>query len=61
VSLPEHVESPEPPIEYAVRDLEGGAIVRIAVELADGRFTIATNEPHVKVAWRIRGRKPPNE
>ena len=27
-------------------------------ELKDGRFTIATDEPHVKVAWQIKGRRP---
>jgi hypothetical protein len=25
--------------------------------LKDGRFTIETDEPHVKVAWRISGRR----
>lgn len=27
---------------------------RVAAELLDGRFTIETDEPHVRVAWRAR-------
>ena len=30
---------------------------RVTAELHNGRFTIATDQPHVKVAWRIRRRK----
>ena len=30
----------------------------ITAPLIDGRFTIATDEPHVKVAWRVSGRPP---
>jgi hypothetical protein len=28
----------------------------VTAELTHGRFTIATDDPHVKVGWRIRGR-----
>jgi hypothetical protein len=35
--------------------MEGSA--RITAEPKDGRLTIATDRPHVKVAWRIRRRK----
>jgi hypothetical protein len=47
-----------PPIEYELRDLEPSGSARVTAELEDGRFTIATDQPHVKVAWRIRGRRP---
>jgi hypothetical protein len=33
---------------------------QIAAEFSDGRFTIATDEPHVKVAWRVTGRPARN-
>jgi hypothetical protein len=45
-----------PPLEYELRDLEAHSSVRVSAELKDGRFTIASDEPHVKVAWRITGR-----
>jgi hypothetical protein len=46
-----------PPLEYELRDLEAHSIVRLSAELKGGRFAIETDEPHVKVAWRITGRK----
>ena len=30
----------------------------VAAELIDGRFTIVTDEPHVKVAWRFSAWRP---
>jgi len=55
VTLP--ATAPPPPVEYALRPLGGEISVRVAVELREGRFTIATDQPHVKVAWRISRRK----
>jgi hypothetical protein len=46
-----------PPLEYELRDLEAHSRVRLSAELKGGRFAIETDEPHVKVAWRITGRK----
>jgi hypothetical protein len=45
----------EPPLDYELRDLESPSSARVTAELGDGRFTIATDQPHVKVAWRITG------
>ncbi|HET8752613.1 MAG TPA: hypothetical protein VFM43_08830 [Gaiellaceae bacterium] len=47
----------EPPLEYELRDLDPPSSARVTAELEDGRFTIATDQPHVKVAWRISRRK----
>ena len=47
----------EPPLEYELRDLEPPSSARVTAELRDGRFTIATDQPHVKVAWRVSRRK----
>jgi len=44
------------PLEYELRDLEPPTSARITAELKHGRFTIATDQPHVKVAWRISPR-----
>jgi hypothetical protein len=55
VTLPTEIE---PPLEYELRDLEPPSSARITAELRDGRFTIATEQPHVKVAWRLIGRRP---
>ena len=53
VSLPAEAGALEPPLEYELRDLEPKSSARVTAELEGGRFTIATDQPHVKVAWRI--------
>jgi hypothetical protein len=58
VELPAEVGTIEPPVEIELRDLEPASSARITAELRDGRFTIATDEPHVKVGWRAIGRAP---
>jgi hypothetical protein len=58
VRLPAEAGPPEPPLEYELRDLEPPSSARVTAELKDGRFTIQTDAPHVKVAWRISGRRP---
>ena len=57
VHLPSEAPALEPPLEYELRDLEPPSSARITAELAEGRFTIATDQPHVKVAWRISRRE----
>jgi hypothetical protein len=57
VRLPAEAGPLEPPLEYELRDLEPPTSARITAQLEDGRFTIATDQPHVKVAWRINGRR----
>jgi hypothetical protein len=57
VRLPEDAARLGPPLEYELRDLEPTSSARITAGLANGRFTVATDEPHVKVAWRITGRR----
>ena len=56
VRLPLEADPLEPPLAYELRDLEPPSSARVTAELEDGRFTIATDQPHVKVAWRISGR-----
>jgi len=46
----------EPPLEYELRDLEPASNTRLTAGLKNGRFTVATDQPHVKVAWRVSGR-----
>jgi len=58
VRLPNEAEPLEPPLEYELRDLEPTSSARVTAELEGGRFTIATDQPHVKVAWRLTGRRP---
>jgi hypothetical protein len=54
VRLPADAATLQPPIEYELRDLDPPSSARVTAELRDGHFTIATDQPHVKVAWRIR-------
>jgi hypothetical protein len=58
VRLPAEAGPLEPPLEYELRDVEPPSTARVTAELEDGRFTIHTDEPHVKVAWRLTGRRP---
>ena len=59
VRLPAEAGPLEPPLEYELRDLDPASSAR--VRLKDGRFTVATDEPHVKVGWRITGRRPASQ
>jgi len=56
VRLPAQAGLFEPPLEYELRDLDPPSSARVTAELHNGHFTIATDQPHVKVAWRIRRR-----
>ena len=55
VRLPAEARPLEPPLEYELRDVEPPSSARITAELENGRFTLATDQPHVKVAWRVSG------
>jgi hypothetical protein len=57
VRLPAAADTLLPPFEYELRDLEPQSGARVTAELEDGRFTIATEQPHVKVAWRLIGKR----
>jgi hypothetical protein len=57
VNLPAAASPPRAEVEYALRAVEGDGAARVIAELRDGRFTIETDHPHVKVAWRINRRK----
>ena len=61
VRLPAEAAPLAPPLEYELRDLEPTSSARVTAELERGRFTIATDQPHVKVAWRISGRPAAGE
>ena len=58
VRLPPEAGPLEPPLEYELHDLDPPTSARITAGLENGRFTVATEQPHVKVAWRISGRLP---
>jgi hypothetical protein len=58
VRLPDEAVLLEPPLAYELRDLEPPSSARVTAELDNGRFTIATDQPHVKVAWRVTGHPP---
>jgi hypothetical protein len=57
VTLPAEAWALEAPLEYELRDVEPPSSARVTAQLKDGRFSIATHEPHVKVAWRVSRRK----
>lgn|SRR5262245_37101776 len=55
VRLPADADPLLPPLEYELRDLDPPSGACVTAELKDGCFTIATEQPHVKVGWRITG------
>ena len=57
VSLPRDAYLPQDELEYELQPIDGESEVRVVAGLRDGRFTIATEQPHVKVAWRVSRRK----
>jgi hypothetical protein len=59
VHLPKEADPLQPPLEYELRDIDPPSSARVTAELENGRFTIATDQPHVKVAWRLTSRSNP--
>jgi hypothetical protein len=58
VPLPRSVGRLHGSLDYELRPFTHGVTATVAAQLVDGRFTIETDEPHVKVAWRVTGRRP---
>jgi hypothetical protein len=58
VALPRSVGRLHGGLDYELRPFVRGVTATLAAQLVDGRFTIETDEPHVKVAWRVTGRRP---
>jgi hypothetical protein len=57
VSLPQDAYPPRAELAYELHAVDGASVVRLTAGLREGRFTLATDEPHVKVVWRISRRK----
>jgi hypothetical protein len=53
VVLPFFVRAHRAGFEYELTPLGSSAAARVVEEVAEGRFKVATDQPHVKVAWRV--------
>jgi hypothetical protein len=53
VALPHSAGQLHGSLDFDLRPFTPGVTAHVAAEMGDGRFTIATDEPHVKVAWRV--------
>jgi hypothetical protein len=53
VHLPPFVRTHRAGFAYELTPVGSRCSAAVADEIADGRFTIATDEPHTKVAWRV--------
>ena len=53
VGLPPFVRAHQAGFAYELTPISSPCSAIIAEKIADERFTIATEKPHVKVAWRI--------
>ena len=64
VHLPAFTRVHRAGFEYELTSVSSRSSATVAEGIADGRFTIATDEPHVKVAWRVtalRGEDPDSQ
>jgi hypothetical protein len=64
VHLPPFIRSHRAGFEYELTPLSSSCKATVVEKIADGRFTIATDEPHMKVDWRVtalRGEDPNSE
>jgi hypothetical protein len=57
VVLPSFVRAHPAGFDYELTPLGSSANARLATQIRDGRFTVATDQPHVKVAWRVTALK----
>ena len=53
VVLPAFVRAHQAGFDYELTPLDSGCAATVAEEISENRFTIVTDEPHVKVAWRV--------
>jgi hypothetical protein len=53
VVLPSFVRAHRAGFDYELTPVTPARSATLAEEIVDNRFTIATDEPHVKVAWRV--------
>ena len=44
-------------LEYELRPYPRHIKATVAAQFVDGRFTIATDEPHAKVRWQVTGQR----
>jgi hypothetical protein len=61
VVLPPFVRAHRAGFEYELTPVGSRCNATVAEPIAEDRFTVATDEPHVKVAWRVtalRGEDP---
>ena len=57
VVLPPNVDLVEGVVSYELEAADG-ARARVISVFDDGRFSIESSEPYVKVAWRLKARRP---
>jgi hypothetical protein len=57
VLLPRSFQVARGGLEYELRPCPRHIKATVAAQLVDGRFTIATDEPHVKVRWQVTGQR----
>jgi hypothetical protein len=53
VALPPFVRTHTAGFAYELTPVDPMCTATVAEEITDGRFTIATDHPHMKVAWRV--------
>jgi hypothetical protein len=53
IVLPSFVRAHRVGFDYELTSIRSSANARVATPISDARFTVATDQPHVKVAWRV--------
>ena len=53
VNLPVFARLHDDGFEYELETIDSPSRVELAKGVIDGRFTVVTDQPHVKVSWRL--------
>jgi hypothetical protein len=59
IVLPNFVRGHRAGFEYRLTPVGSDCAARVTEEIANGRFAIATDRPHIKVAWRVTPLREP--
>jgi hypothetical protein len=60
IVLPSFIQFHRAGFEYELTPLGAPVVVHVAEPIVDDRFTIASERPHAKVAWRVTPLRRPS-
>ena len=61
VNLPVFARMHDAGFDYELETVDSPSRVELVKEVLDGRFTVVTDQPHVKVSWRVTAYRADDE